>query len=126
MLFRKLLGAAARAQNYTDLALLLQRHCCWVEAGIIQSLGRRGNRQRHNARHVLTLARVDPPRLIEFRDLSRDVYRQIGWIEARNSFDARFANKQRAAKGLFTNAVRTDYAQTGDDDAWNHRLFAVL
>src|SRR5215470_13390919 len=60
LLFGKLLGAAARAKDHADLALLRERHLHRIETRILQSLSRGCDCQRHDARHMLALTRIYP------------------------------------------------------------------
>ena len=121
LLFGKLLRAAARAEDHADLALLVERHRVVVEAGVFQCFVGSGHGQRHYARYVLALARIDPGELVEFRNFSGNVHGQAAGIEARNAFDARSAFKHGARERILADAVRADHAHSGDDDASHGR-----
>ena len=121
LFFGKFLRAAAGAEDHADFALLLHR--TWrrgSSAGVLNGFGRGGNRQRHDARDMFALARVDPGQFVEFRNFAGNVHRQVGRIETRNAFDAGFARKNGAAKSFFAHAIRADDAHSGDHYAREH------
>ena len=65
LLFGEILAAAAGADNHADLAQFVARHGGGVEAGVCHRLGDAGHRQRHGARYVRPVLRVDVGRLVE-------------------------------------------------------------
>src|SRR5438094_2746772 len=69
---------------------------------------------------MLALTRVNPGKLVEIRNLARDVYRQTGGIKSRNTLDSAFAVQNGAAEGLLTHAIGAHDAHPSDDHAWRH------
>src|SRR5579872_283102 len=123
LLFGELLGSAAAAEDHADLALFVHGHCFGIEAGVANGFVRSGDGQGNDAGNVLALTRIDPGEFIEFGDFSGNVNWKSGSIEAGDPLDARLAGENGPAEGFFTDAVRTDDADSGDRDTWQHRSF---
>src|SRR6476661_2265088 len=91
LFFGKFLCAATRAEDYANLALLLHRHSCGIEACILDRFRGSGNREWHYSRNVFAFTCVHPCELIELRNFACDVYWQRGRIETRDAFHSGLA-----------------------------------
>ena len=87
-------------------------------------LGGGGNRQGHDARNMLALAGIHPGQFVELRNFARDMHRQVGRIEAGNALHARLARQNGAAEGFLADAIGTDHAHAGNNDAREHAGFS--
>src|SRR5689334_5549857 len=111
--------AAASAEPDAESASLFQRHIVWRETGVFDCFACGGERQRHGARHVFAIFRVELCFPIEGRNFGGDLDRETGRIESLDATDAALAFDQRLPISLASNAQGRHTPHSGDDyPAW--------
>src|SRR5437588_10212905 len=71
---------------------------------------------------MLALARINPGQFVKFRNLTRDLHRHGGAIEARDPFHPAFSLEAGAAESPFPKPIGADHTHAGDNDARGHLL----
>jgi len=68
---------------------------------------------------------VHPGKLVEFRNFTRDVYRQGRGVKPGGSLDTGLAAHHPAAEVIFPDTQGANHANTGDDHPWTHESSAA-
>ena len=117
LLFGELLGASAGADKDTEAAKFGEREFRGIDAGMVHGLGSGGQGQGEEAGDMAAFFLVDPGEFVEAGDFARDLNRDVAGVEAGDAANAAAAGEDGLGEGLTADAVRTDHAHAGDDDA---------
>src|SRR5947209_20548443 len=75
---------------------------------------------------MLAFPLFNPVKLVEVLDLTGNLHGEFGSVEAGDLLYASLTIKNGAAEGGFTDSIRADHSQAGDDCASEHRKNSII
>src|SRR5947209_6440748 len=122
LFFGELLRATTRTDDHAETASSLEGQGSVVDSSRSQSFASSGQSQGKHAAHVLTVALLNPCKLIKIRDLAGNLYRDLRWIKAGDAMHSTGAGENGFRESLRADAVWTDGSHPGNHDATIHPL----
>ena len=115
--FTELDRSSSRSENHSDPAPALEIELARRDLRIGEGLGGRRENHGNRSRDVFELLGIDPLTRVEVDDFAGDAGGEAGCIEERDPSHARAPGPYGLEVGLATDAVRTDGADSADDDS---------
>src|SRR5438552_1204621 len=117
MLLHKRESATTSTQHDANLLPFLRRKIVGEDSGILERFTRRGQREGHSSRHMLSIFAAELGLPVEILHLRGNLYCRLGNVKRLDAAHTTLALLQPGPKSLAPNSDRSDTPHAGDNYA---------